>query len=83
MASLTVNGVPDELMEQLRKLAEQEQRSLSQQVILLLEELLMQRRPGLVQVLSAFQDRYGPSSLDDEVFADLRSQDQGRNVAIP
>lgn len=38
MASLTLKNIPDELLEKLRVLAERERRSITQQVLYMLEQ---------------------------------------------
>jgi len=38
MASLTLKGLPDELLDKLREIADEERRSLTQEAILMLEE---------------------------------------------
>jgi len=43
MASLTLKNVPDKLLKELRKAADEDRRSLSQEVLHLLEEMLDQR----------------------------------------
>ena len=49
MPSLTLKGIPDDLLEALRKLASQQRRSLNSQVIHLLESSVS-RRPISVEV---------------------------------
>lgn len=44
MASLTLKGIPEELLDELRELAESERRSLTQEAIHLLEESIIERR---------------------------------------
>lgn len=38
MASLTIKNIPDELLDRLREVAERERRSITQQVLYMLEE---------------------------------------------
>ncbi len=42
MANLTINNLPDELMAKTQQLANQNNRSLSQQVIVILKEVLQE-----------------------------------------
>ena len=46
MASLTLKGIPSELMRQLREMAKCERRSLNQQAFLILERALSGPRPS-------------------------------------
>ena len=82
MASLTLKGIPDEVMARLRERAEAERRSLNQQAIWLLETALEEARPSFTDAYEAFFKEYGPSPLDDEafdeVFEGLRDRSPGR-----
>ncbi len=49
MASITVKNIPSELLEQLRSLAKQERRSLTQQAITLIEDGLRRRQPSIAR----------------------------------
>lgn len=40
MPSLTLKNIPDELMDELREVAEQERRSITQQMLYMLEQAL-------------------------------------------
>lgn len=44
MPSLTLKNIPDELMDELREVAEQEHRSITQQVLYMLEQALTGRK---------------------------------------
>lgn len=44
MPSLTLKNIPDELMDELREVAEQERRSITQQVLYMLVQALAARR---------------------------------------
>lgn len=44
MPSLTLKNIPDELMDELREVAEQERRSITQQVLYMLEQALTERK---------------------------------------
>jgi len=41
--SLTLKNIPDELLDELREVAEQERRSITQQVLYMLEQAIAQR----------------------------------------
>lgn len=43
MPSLTLKNIPDELMDELREVAEQERRSITQQVLYMLEQAIARR----------------------------------------
>ncbi|MEM1169618.1 MAG: hypothetical protein AAGJ08_11205 [Cyanobacteria bacterium P01_H01_bin.35] len=48
MANLTINDLPDELMAKIKQLANQNNCSLNQQVIVILKELLQDEKPKLL-----------------------------------
>ena len=82
MPSLTLKGLPDDLLARLRDRAETERRSLNQQAIRLLEWALREPRPSFADAHRAFADAHGPSPFDDDAFdaafSDLRSPETGR-----
>ena len=78
MSSLTLKGIPDEVMKRLRSLAEKERRSLNQQAIFLLEQALDENRPSFIEAHEAFVKKYGPPPFDDDFFEGLRDQGTGR-----
>ena len=78
MPSLTLKKIPDDVMERLRNLAEQERRSLNQQAILLLERALQEQRPSFREAHKAFVRKHGPPPFDDDFFEGLRSRERGR-----
>lgn len=82
MASLTLKQIPEDVMERLRRLAEQERRSLNQQAILLLEQALEERRPSFTEAYEAFLHKHGPSPFTDAdvdaAFEGVRDQGLGR-----
>ena len=43
MPSLTLKNIPEELMDELREVAEQERRSITQQVLYMLEQAIARR----------------------------------------
>ncbi|MGD1717660.1 FitA-like ribbon-helix-helix domain-containing protein [Dapis sp. BLCC M172] len=48
MANLTINDLPDELMAKIQQLANQNNCSLNQKVIVILKELLQDEKPKLL-----------------------------------
>ncbi len=48
MANLTINDLPDELMAKIQQLANQNHRSLSQQIIVILKDILQDEKPELL-----------------------------------
>lgn len=82
LASLTLKGVPDKIIERLRLLAEQERRSLNQQTILILEQALSQNRPDFKDSYRTFKTKSGESPLNDQFFSGLRSKEPGRDVSL-
>lgn len=78
MPSLTLKSIPDELMDRLRRLADEERRSLNQQAILLLEEALEKRPRPFSELYDQFLKSYGPSPLDPEDLDGLRDRSPGR-----
>ena len=81
MASLTIKGIPNELMDRLRKLAEKERRSLNQQVIVVLEQVL-EERPTFSELYKAFKDTSGPSPFEGDELEGLRSPYTGRRIDL-
>ncbi len=82
MASLTLKGIPSELMQRLREIAERERRSLNQQAILILERALSSPRPSFADVYDTFTDISGPSPLESSDLNNLRDPGQGRSVTL-
>ena len=78
MPAITIKGIPEDLLEKLRALAEKERRSMNQQAIYLLEEALKERRPSFFDVHAAFVEKYGPPPFRDDFFEGLRSHEVGR-----
>ena len=79
MASLTIKGIPDEVLEALRARAERERRSLNQQAIYVLEEALLSRHGSFLERLERFYAEDGPPAAgDDDLFENLRSREPGR-----
>jgi plasmid stability protein len=74
MATLYVRNVPDDLYQKLRTLAAQNHRSLSAQVIVLIEEALkreelrerrLQALEDIARLRATIKPSAGPDSLDD------------------
>lgn len=82
MASLTLKGIPSELMQRLREIAERERRSLNQQAILILESALSGPRPGFSDVYDTFADTAGPSPLESSDLDNLRDPEVGRSGTL-
>lgn len=78
MPSLTLKGIPDDLMARLRQRADAERRSLNQQAIRLLETALDEPRPSFLEAHQAFVQNHGPPPFNDDFFDGLRSQETGR-----
>lgn len=79
MASLTIKGIPEELLEALRARAERERRSVNQQAIYVLEQALLSRHGSFLERLERFYAEEGPPAAGDEdLFEDVRSRDPGR-----
>jgi hypothetical protein len=82
MAALTLKGIPDEVMDRLRELADTERRSLNQQAILLLERALVEQPASFERAYRRFRDAHGDSPLESSDMDDLRSSDTGRPVQL-
>lgn len=82
MASLTLKGIPDRLLQRLRERAEAERRSLNQQAIQLLETALDEARTGFSDAYGDFLSKHGPTPLDEISFekalGGLRVAEAGR-----
>ena len=78
MASLTLKGIPAQLMKRLREVADLERRSLNQQAILILERALANARPGFSETYDAFMKQAGSSPLEADDLENLRDTEEGR-----
>lgn len=82
MPSLTLKGIPADLMARLRGRADAERRSLNQQAIRLLERALDDPRPSFTEAHQAFVQSHGATPFDDDAFeatfSGLRSRETGR-----
>lgn len=74
MPSLTLKGIPTDVLNKLRALAENERRSLNQQAILLLERAVSPPAVGFAATYEAFTRGHGPSPLADEDLSGLRER---------
>lgn len=84
VATLTLKGLPDSLLDRLREAAEAERRSLNQQAIFLLESALPNRAPGDFQsFMQLFQAEWGVGDLTDSDFEGLRVRDGYRDGSEP
>ncbi|PEN04741.1 hypothetical protein CRI93_14625 [Longimonas halophila] len=82
MSALTLKGVPEEVMDRIRALADTERRSLNQQAILLLERAVAEQPDSFGTAYRRFRDWHGPSPLTEGDLNDLRSDDPGREVRL-
>lgn len=90
MASLTLKGIPDELLEALRDIAEAERRSLTQEAIRMLEESVAARTNEAALSSAAKRQadawrqlagRWKSDRSDDEEVADIYdARTPGREV---
>ena len=81
MAFLTIHGIPNELIDRLQTLARSEGRSLNQQVIVILEQVL-EERPTFSERYKSFGDDWAPSPLRGDELEGLRSSDLGRTIDL-
>ncbi len=73
MASLTLKGMPDALLDRLRESAETDRRSVNQQAISILDHALSLQRPGdFGRFLDGFYEKWGEGDLTDSDFEGLR-----------
>lgn len=80
MQTLHIRSVPDELYESLRALAQERQRSLSAQVILMLDRALIdeQRRQEQTEILATVRRRRFTPPPEAPNSTDLLRQDRER-----
>ncbi len=74
MPSLTLKGIPTEVLDKLRALADSERRILNQQAILLLERAVSPPGVGFAAAYEAVTRENGPSPLADEDVTGLRER---------
>jgi hypothetical protein len=82
MPAITLKGIPEDLMERLRTLADEERRSLNQQAILLLERAIAEEPRSFSSAYRQFRERHGTSPLEEGDLEGLRSRDPGRSVRL-
>lgn len=82
MSALTLKGIPEEVMDRIRELADTERRSLNQQAILLLERAVAEQPDSFGTAYRRFREQHGPSPLTDDDLNGLRSDDPGREVRL-
>lgn len=78
MSSLVVENVPPAIIAQLRRLAQDERRSLEEQVLVLLKQALQQEGSNFLERHEAFVRQHGPPPFENDVFGMVRSQEAGR-----
>jgi plasmid stability protein len=80
MATLHVRNVPERLYERLRQRAEQENRSLSAEVIMLLDRALEESREAPAELLAQIRRRrsYHPADAGAPDSTSLLRQDRDR-----
>lgn len=82
MPALTLKGIPEDVMDRLRDLADAERRSLNQQAILLLERALAEQPASFDTAYRRFREQRGRSPLETADVEGLRSTDTGRSVNL-
>lgn len=82
MAAITLKGIPGDLKERIKDLADRERRSLNQQAILLLERALAQEPRGFGRAYREFREAHGPSPLEEGDLSGLRREAEGREVDL-
>ena len=94
MASITIKNVPDDLMERLRRKAEDARRSLNQQILRLLEQALTTAEPRdngslraeietQVHAWDALAGKWGTDeSAEDEIARIYAARTVGRKVEL-
>jgi len=80
MVALTLKGIPEEVVERLRELADAERRSLNQQAILLLERAVAEQPASFGDAYRRFRETHGRSPLEPGDLDALRSSDTGRPI---
>ncbi|MFT5141995.1 MAG: hypothetical protein ACI80V_002037 [Rhodothermales bacterium] len=76
MPTLTLKGIPEDLMERLRHSADSDRRSVNQHAIHILDRALARQRPGdFKRFLDEFYSEWGPGDLTDKDFQGLRPAD--------
>ncbi len=73
MKTITVRNIPDDLYRDLRRLAEQNRRSLQQQTLVLLERARLSRLGSPMQRAAEIRQRLAGRTLGDTV-AEVRAE---------
>ncbi|MFM2152437.1 MAG: Arc-like binding domain [Pseudomonadota bacterium] len=73
MPAITIRDVPEDLLQQLKALAERNRRSLQQQLLVLLEQVRVFDRPSALDRAAAIRERLKGRRLGDLV-ADVRAE---------
>ena len=85
MTSLMISDIPEELLQRLRKKAKQEQTTVQEQIIKILDQNL-RASPNFLEGLERFYEKYPRSKEEpgeeEDPFANVRSQDPGREVEL-
>lgn len=88
MPSLTIKDIPEELLERLRELAERDRRSMTQEVIHLLDEVVAERedRSRAERQADAWEKLAGrwesDRPADEEIDEIYESRTEGREVNL-
>ena len=82
MPALTLKGVPEDVMDRLRTLADRERRSLNKQAILLLERALAEEPEPFEAAYQTFRETRGPSPLKPGDLSELCRPGAGRPVDL-
>jgi len=82
MAAITLKGIPEDLKERIRELADRERRSLNQQAIYLLERAVAEEPTGFERAYQRFREKHGNSPLKKGDLGSLRSEEEGRPVDL-
>ncbi|WP_022835640.1 hypothetical protein [Salisaeta longa] len=75
MPALTLKGIPEEVMDRIRELADTERRSLNQQAILLLGRAVAEQPDSFGTAYRRFRKQRGPSPLDADTLDSLRDEE--------
>jgi hypothetical protein len=73
MPAVTIRDVPEDLLQQLKSLAERNRRSLQQQLLVLLEQVRVFDRPSALDRAAAIREGLKGRTLGD-VVADVRAE---------
>lgn len=83
MNSFTVKGIPDELMDRLRAESEHHRRSINQQIITILDQVVpVEGRQGFASAYAEFISKWGPSPLTGDELDDVRDRGPSRNIDL-